>query len=72
MTPHSEHSLDLDLIPESFSIGLLDSRTDSNPPFPSVTPNPSLTFGVDVSGDKYLYGVRNQILRDSKKPETHS
>ena len=72
MTPHSEHSLDLDLMLESFSIVFLDSRTDSNPPFPSVTPNPSLAFGVDVSGDKYLYGVRNQILRDSKKPETHS
>ena len=72
MTPHSEHSLDLDLMLESFSIVFLDSRTDSNPPFPSVTPNPSLTFGVDVSGDKYLYGVKNQILRVSKKPETHS
>ncbi len=72
MTPHSEHSLDPDLIPESFSIGFLDSRTDSNPPFPSVTTNPSLTFGVDVSGDKNLYGVRNQNFRDSKKPETHS
>ena len=72
MTPHSEHSLDLDLIPESFSIGLLDSTTDSNPPFPSVTPNPSLTFGVDVSVDKYLYGVRNQILRVLKRPETYS
>ena len=72
MTPHSEHSLDLDLIPESFSIRLLDSRADSNPPFPSVTTNPSLTFGVDDSGDKYLYGVRNQLLRVSKKPKTHS
>ena len=72
MTPHSEHSLDLDFIPESFSIVFPDSRTDSNPPFPSVTPNPSLTFGVDVSGYKYLYGVRNQNLRESKKPETHS
>ena len=72
MTPHSEHSLDLDLIPASFSIVFRDSRTDSNPPFPSVTPNPSLTFGVDVSVDKYLYGVRNQNLRDSKRPETYS
>ena len=72
MTPHSKHSLDLDLIPESFSIVFPDSRTDSNPPFPSVTPNPSLTFGVGVSVDKYLYGVRNQNLRVSKKPETHS
>ena len=72
MTPHSEHSLDLDLMLESFSIVFPDSRTDSNPPFPSVTTNPSLPFGVDVSVDKYLYGVRNQILRVSKKPETHS
>ena len=72
MTPHSEHSLDLDLIPESFSIVFPDSRTDSNPPFHSVTPNPSLTFGVDVSGDKYLYGVRNHNLRDLRKPETYS
>ena len=72
MTPHSEHSLDLDLIPESFSIVFPDSRTDSNPPFPSVTTNPSLTFGVDVSDDKYLYGYGDQNLRDSKKPETYS
>ena len=72
MTPHSEHSLDLDFIPESFSIVFLDSRADSNSPFPSVTTNPSLPFEVDVSVDKYLYGVRNQILRVSKKPETHS
>ena len=64
--------MDLDLIPESFSIVFLDSRTDSNPPFPSVTPNPPLTFGVDVPGDKYLCGVRNQILRVLKRPETYS
>ena len=33
---------------------------------------PLLTLGVDVSVDKYLYGVRNQNLKDLKRPETYS
>ena len=68
------------MLPTGFQI-LRSIRSLGTPPFPSVTRNPSvpfghyeplLTLGVDVSGDKYLYGVRNQNLRDSKRPETYS